>query len=94
MATIHQMKRQELWEALSRLPQLSQREIPSAFFISFDRMFLMKMLYCVSSKNKSKVEQKEVEIITDSLAVKCPLAGEQSIPYVILCITVTEGITL
>lgn len=94
MATIHQMKEQELWEALSRPPQLSQREIPSAFFISFDRMFLMKMLYCVFSKNKSKVEQKEVEIITDSLAVKCPLVGEQSILYVILCITVTEGITL
>lgn len=56
-------------------------------------MFLMEMLYCVFSKNKSEVEQEEVEIITDSLAVKCPLVGEQSILYVILCITVTEGIT-
>lgn len=52
----------------------------------------MKMLYCVFSKNELKVEQKEVEIVTDNLAMKCPLAGEQSIPYVILCITVTEGI--
>lgn len=56
-------------------------------------MFLMEMLYCVFSKNKSEVEQEEVEIITDSLAVKCPLVGEQSFLYVILCITVTEGIT-
>lgn len=31
MATIHQMKRQELWEGFSSTPQLSQREIPSAF---------------------------------------------------------------
>lgn len=31
MATIHQMEGQELWEACSRAPQLSQREIPSAF---------------------------------------------------------------
>lgn len=31
MATIHQMEGQELWEAFSRAPQLSQREIPSAF---------------------------------------------------------------
>lgn len=53
----------------------------------------MEMLYCVFSKNKSEVEQEEVEIITDSLAVKCPLVGEQSFLYVILCITVTEGIT-
>jgi len=53
----------------------------------------MEMLYCVFSKNKSEVEQEEVEIITDSLAGKCPLVGEQSILYVILCITVTEGIT-
>lgn len=31
MATVHQMKRQELWEGFSSAPQLSQREIPSAF---------------------------------------------------------------
>lgn len=40
----------------------------------------MEMLYCVFSKNKSEVEQEEVEIITDSLAVKCPLVGEQIPP--------------
>lgn len=57
-------------------------------------MFLIKVLYCVFSKNKSEVEQKDVEIITDSLAVKCPCVSEQSIPYVIVCITVIEGITL
>lgn len=57
-------------------------------------MFLIKVLYCVFSKNKLEVEQKDVEIITDSLAVKCPCVSEQSIPYVIVCITVIEGITL
>lgn len=31
MATIHQMKRQELREGFSSVPQLSQREILSAF---------------------------------------------------------------
>lgn len=45
-------------------------------------------------KNKSEVEQKDVEIITDSLAVKCPCVSEQSIPYVIVCITVIKGIAL
>lgn len=64
MATVHQMKRWGLWEGFSSRPQLSQREVPSAFFISFDRMFLIETMDCVFAKNQGKARaQEEVEIL-------------------------------
>lgn len=64
MATVHQMERWGLWEGFSSRPQLSQREVPSAFFISFDRMFLIETMDCVFAKNQGKAgAQEEVEIL-------------------------------
>lgn len=42
------------WESFSSTPQLSQRGIPSAFFISFDRLFLIETMNCVFANNQGK----------------------------------------